>query len=429
MTDIGPTSELPKPVAQVNDAEKLKLFKKAVTNLYGEKKLPPFKSKGPKLEGLKKIAEWRESDEIKNMGEGATLRQGLEADKVRKPEPIPEPTPKPEPAPAPEPIPEPTPKPEPAPAPEPEPPIIPPPELAKVFNVATVTDKTRIEQEIGGLAQHDRSRDKPAWGFVRNLFTPITNPRVFIRNVVQNTLFKGTFDARSMSFSRSMMEIARSKHAGLDSSIPFERLQDILDKAVTEGRQVRKKDNVFKRIGYTFYDLGSGLTGLYQNSDHIYARKWFEENGKPLVDQVKKVSLSEQTQLGEKFALDGRDEDIISKDLGETRYHLEQLISDENVRKGFQGKIKELIGKYVTKQLSDEELLKQFNLYYHKEVFPKIPADKQKELEGIEVSSNILRIGHEMLIEDTMTTGEKKTRYQRYQDETAEDGKKKWDEL
>ncbi|PJC80086.1 hypothetical protein CO008_02975, partial [Candidatus Roizmanbacteria bacterium CG_4_8_14_3_um_filter_36_12] len=340
MTDIGPTSELPKPVAQVNDAEKLKLFKKAVTNLYGEKKLPPFKSKGPKLEGLKKIAEWRESDEIKNMGEGATLRQGLEADKVRKPEPIPEPTPKPEPAPA----------------PEPEPPIIPPPELAKGFNIAAVTDKTRIEQEIGGLAQHDRSRDKPAWGFVRNLFTPITNPRVFIRNVVQNTLFKGTFDARSMSFSRSMMEVAREKHAGLDSTIPFEMPQDILDKAIEEGRKIKRK-NIFNKVWNEWIlDLPTGLLGIYQNSDMIYARKWFEENGKPLVDQAKNTSLAEQTQLGEKYALEGKNEDVISKDLGETRYRLDELITDENVRKGFQGKIKELIGKYATKQLSDEEL-------------------------------------------------------------------------
>ena len=428
MVDAGPTQELPKPTGQtVTEAEKLALLKKAVNHLYGEKKPTPFKSKGPRLAGLKEIAEWRESDEVKNMGEGATLRQGLEADKAPKPEPVkpPEPTPKPEPAPTPEP----PPKPEPAPIPEPEPPIVPPPELAKEFNVAAVKDKSHIEQVVATDAQHVLSQDKPARGFGWSLLTPITHPAEFVRNVVQNTLFKGTFEARARSYCKSMMEIARSKHAGLDSSIPFERLQDILDKAVTEGRQVRKKDNIFKRLGYTFYDLGSGLTGLYQNSDMRYARNWFEENGKPLVDQAKQVSLSEQTQLGEKFALEGRNEDIISQDLGETRYRLEELITDENVRRNFQGKIKELLGKYALKQLSDEELLKEFNLYYHKEVFPKIPADKQKELEGIEVSSNILRLGQEMLIEDVMTTGEKKTRYQRYQDETTEDGKKKWDEL
>jgi len=301
--------------------------------------------------------------------------------------------------------------------------------LATEFNVGIATDKSRIEQEVGGLAQHDRAREKPARGFFRSLITPITNPREFVRNVVQNTFFKGTFDARSMSFSRSMMEIAREKHAGLDSSIPFEMPQDILDKSVTEGREIRKKDNVFKRIGYTFYDLGSGLTGLYQNSDMIYAKKWFEANGKPLVDQAKKVSLAEQTNLGERFSLGGENKDVISQEMGETRYRLDELISDETVRNGFQGKIKNLIERYATGQLNDEGLLKEFNQYYHTEVLPKISADKQKELEGIEVSSNILKLGQEMSVEDTMANGQKKTRYQRYQDETTEDGKKKWDEL
>ena len=111
------------------------------------------------------------------------------------------------------------------------------------------------------------------------------------------------------------------------------------------------------------------------------------------------------------------------------RYLLNELITDKAVRDQFQTKLKDFISRHATGSLSDDELLKQFNEYYHKEIIPKIPADKQKELEGIEVSSNVLRLAKGMLVEDQVAGGEKKTRFQRYQDELTEEGKKKWDEL
>jgi len=429
-----------------NDTDKIRLFKRAVGDLYGEKKTGEFKSKGPKLSGLQKMADWMNSDEVKSKGVGVTLVQGLEADKARKnvEKPTEEPveelseeltkeTPPPAPVkPADE-------KPDEEPAILPE--IVIPPALKTDFGVGIVSDPTRIEQEIGGLAQHDRSREKPAkntglGGFIKGLASPILTPRVFARNFVQNTLFKGSFDARSMGFSRSMMEIARTQHAGLDSSIPFEMPQEILDTAIEEGRKIRKADNVLKRFGWTLADTVSGLTGFYENSDMRYAEKWFKENGKELVDGAKKTSLSEQTELGERFALKGENKDVISDQVGETRFKLDEVIGDQPTRDALHIKIKELVASYAQDKINDEELLKQFNIYYHKEVLPHVSADKQKEITGtekltdsVELSSNILRIAREMKIEDKVAPDEFKSRYERYQDEKADDGEAMWNKL
>src|SRR3989344_6441932 len=302
-------------------------------------------------------------------------------------------------------------------------------ELESTLNVGIATDESRIEQEIGGLMQHDRASDKPASGFWKNMLKPITNPKEFFRNFWQNTLFKKTFDTRSLSFSRSMMEIARSKHAGLDSSIPFEMPQEILDAAKEEGKKLIKQSGIFRRIGWKMADVWSGITGTTQNSEMVFASRWFEANGKDLVEQAKVVSLAEQTRLGERFALNGRNEDIISKEIGEGRYLLDELINDKEATKQYQLKFSGFISQYTSGNLNDDELLKQFNEYYHKEIVPKIPKDKQKELKGIEVSSNFLRLAKEMATEEATASGEQKIRYQRYQEELTADGKKKWDEL
>ena len=424
----GAMAEMPaavKPAEKSNlpvtDADKIRLFKKAVNTLYGEKPIPAFKKKGRKLSGLKEIAEWRDSDEVKNMGVGATLVQGLEADQARGKEKAKERVEKPEPAPTKEGEEK---KPEPAPEE-----VIVPPALQTDFSVGIVTDPTRIEQEIAGLAQHDRAREKPARGFLRSLITPVTNPNEFFRNLWQNTLFKGSFDARSMSFSRTMMEIARSELSGLDTSIPFEMSQEVLDLAVLEGRKIKRSEGLPTKAWNGIKDTFSGLFPVTQNSDMRYAESWFKEHGRELVESAKKISIDEQTELGERFAIRGDDKDIISKEVGEVRYKLEEAIPDKTARDGLQTKIKELVGLYGQKQINDEELLKRFNQYYNKEVVPKIDPAKQKEIKGIEVSSNVLRIARETLIEDKVAKDVVKTRYQRYQDEKADDGEMMWNKI
>ncbi|MFA6532410.1 MAG: hypothetical protein WCT22_00255 [Patescibacteria group bacterium] len=432
MSDPIPVGEAARPAVNkasespnngsVTEAEKLQILKKSVGVLYGERKARPFKSKGPKLSGLKANAEWMKSDEVKKMGVGATLVQGKDKEETKKPE---EDDKKKDETPPPAPVPE--KKDETPPPPPPE--VFTPPALASEIGLGVVTDPTRIEQEIGTLAEHDRAREKPARGFLGSLATPIAHPGEFIRNFVQNTLFKENFDRRSRSFSKTMMQIARAELSGLDTSIPFEMPKEILNEAIAKGREARKKDNVLKRFGWTLRDTFSGLTAVGQNSDMIYAERWFKENGKELVTEAKKKSLGEQTELGERFAIKGENKDVISADVGEVRHTLESAITDEPTKKLFQTTLKQFISEYVQNP-NDEALLKKFNAFYHEKIFPKIAPDKQKEIEGTELSSNILKIAKGMLVEDQVGVDQFKSRYQRYQDEKVEESdKSKWEEL
>lgn len=413
-----------------SDAEKIRLFKRAVANLYGEKKPGEFKSKGPKLSGLQKMADWMNSDEVKNKGVGVTLVQGLEADKAKKvaEKPVEEPTDE---TPSPAPV-----KPEDNKSVEPlvtPPEIVIPPPLKTEYGFAAVAIPEHIEQEVGELGQHERSKDKPARGngfkdFLVGLASPIAHPGEFARNFVQNTLLSENFDRRKRSYVKSMLQIARKDLLGLDESIPYDLPQEVLDKATEEARKIKAGKNWFAKRWVDIKDLPSGILALGQNSEMRLAEKWFKENGKDLdlLTQAKKISFSEQTELGERFALKGENKDVIFSQVGEVRYTLDEAITDVPTKQKLQSTIKSIISEYVQNP-NDEELLKKFNAFYHKEIFPKIAPDKQKEIggaeKGKELSSNILRIAQEMIEKDEVTKGEFKTKYQRYQDEKTEGSK------
>ena len=335
------------------------------------------------------------------------------------------PTPEPQPEPAP------VPKPEPKPEPQPPPPEVFIPEPLKTeYGVGIVSDPTRIEQGIGGMAQHDRSNNNKKGNVWKNLLNLVPLPGLFkpadfTRNFVQNTLLKGSFDVRSMGFSRTLTEIATTEHAGLDESIPINLPQEIIDKVREEGKKIKASKNWFAQRWMDFKDIPTGLFGIYENSEMKLGEEWFKANGKEMVESAKKTSLAEQTELGERFALKGDNKDVISTQVGETRYKLDEVITDQPTRDALQSKIKELIATFAKGTIGEEELLKQFNVYYNKEVLPKVDVTKQKEITGtknitdsVELSSNLLRIAREMKIEDQVATdGTKKTRYQRYQDE------------
>lgn len=409
-----------------------RLYKRAVDRLTPKKRTTLPQRKFNYEEAMKADKEWRNSPEIKNLGKGFALIQGKDQGETKTTEDN-EKNKNNEPSSAPV-------------SSENDGKDTTPPEvfvlepLKTDYGVGIVSDPTRIEQEIGGLAQHDRSREKSAKGW-KNLLSLVPVPGLFkpgefARNFVQNTLLKGSFDARSMGFSRSMMEIARTEHAGLDSSIPLEMPQEILDKSIEEGRKLKNAKSWLGRLGLGLGDVGSGLTGWYENSDMRYAEKWFKENGKELIEGAKKTSLSEQTELGERFALRADNKDVISNQVGETRFKLDEVITEKPVRDALQTKIKDLVASYAKGTINEEELLKQFNVYYHKEVLPHVSADKQKEITGTdkltdsaELSTNILRIAQEMKIEDKVAVDKSKTRYERYQDEKADDGEAMWNKL
>ena len=276
-----------------------------------------------------------------------------------------------------------------------------PPLTEDDLTVAVVSDPTRVEQNVGQLVRHVRAREKPARGLFGSLTAYVIHPVESARNFLQNVIFRDAFDARAVRFVDSITKVAR-KHAGLDSSVPYQLPQEILDRAMEEGKKIRQGKGFFKKIAYKLQDIFSGATGIIENTDMRFAREWFDANGKPLIDAAKEVSLKEQTELGKRFALKGTNEEVISSIVGEKRYRLNELVSDKKVLEDFNKKISELVRGYLDGGMTKEQLLKEFNKYYKTNVYSHFSPDKQKELAGVELSSSVLALadklkGHEDL--------------------------------
>jgi hypothetical protein len=67
----------------------------------------------------------------------------------------------------------------------------------------------------------------------------------------------------------------------------------------------------------------------------------------------------------------------------------------------------------------------ELNRYFREQIYPNLPPDIQQELTGVELSSNLLALIDSLQKKDSSG----KTYYQRYQEETGEGGKTKWEEL
>lgn len=397
---------------QISDQEKVTLVKKAYEFVYEQQARQNRAKKKPTQATLKKVYEDRGSKKPRqeNVG-GSTLTQGPKEPTLPTPE-LPDQIPNPEPPPVPEP-----PKP-----PDPPPPPFVPDELETEKTVGIATDPERVVQELASLSQHERSRKEPARMFLRGLTTPFVAFGEAVRNFWQNSILPGVFQNRALSFNRSLLQIAR-EHANIDSTIPLELPAELVDKALEEGHNLRAK-GFLAALGYTLYDLGSGLTGFYQNTDMRLARQWFKKNGSQLVQDAKSKSLEDQTQLGERFAINTDDNDyVISEIIGEKRYRLDIIVKDKQVQTEFQRKLKDLLHAHLTGKIDQETLLKDFNTYYREQVLPKLDEPTRKKIEGIEISSNLLALVKDLSSQSQVDYDQFKTKFQRYLDE------KKWDEL
>lgn len=406
---------------QISDQEKATLVKKAYEFVYEQQTKQNRSKKKPTKATLKKVYEDRDLKKPRpeNVG-GSTLIQGPKEKSPPTPKP-PDTIPNPEPPPVPELIKPPDPIDPPKPPKPPPPPFV-PEELETNKTVGIATDPERVVQEMASLSQHERSRKKPARMFLRGLYTPVVAFGEAARNFWQNSILSGVFQNRALSFNRSLLQIAR-EHANVDSTIPLEIPAELLDKALEEGHNLRAKGPL-AALGYSLYDLGSGLTGFYQNTDMRLARQWFEKNGSQLVQEAKSKSLEDQTQLGERFAINTDDNDhVISQTIGEKRYRLDTIVEDKQVQTEFQKKLKELLHAHLTGKIDQEALLKDFNTYYREQVLPKLDESTRKEIEGIEISSNLLALVKDLSSQSQVDYNEFKTKFQRYLDE------EKWDEL
>jgi hypothetical protein len=304
-------------------------------------------------------------------------------------------------------------------APPPSPSKSPPEALKEEFSFAIVADPTRVQEEVGALARHYRASDKPTSGW-----KIILHPGAFIKNMWQNTIFPRIFDDQAIRFEMGLTEAVR-RRLGLDSSVPIQMTPEVMDKALEEADKLRKKRSFGRKLVDFFRDMPANVLGIGQNTRMRLAREWLErEAPEELFQGLKKVSLEDQTAFAQRFTLEERGGlKPISEEIGEVRYLLSERSPEHNT--ALQGKIKELAAAVCTGQKTREQALVEFNKYFREQIYPNLPPDIQKELAGVELSSNLLALID--YLQKTDSSG--KTYYQRYQEETGEGGKTKWEEL
>jgi protein phosphatase len=302
---------------------------------------------------------------------------------------------------------------------QPPPPQSPPEALKTEFSFAIVADPTRVQEEVGALARHYRASEKPTLGW-----KILLHPGAFIKNMWQNTFFSRIFDDQAIRFEMGLTEAVR-RRLGLDSSVPIQMTAELMDKALEEADKLRKKRSFGRKLVDFFRDIPANVLGIGQNSRMRLAREWLErEAPEELFQGVKKVSFEDQTAFAQRFTLEERGGlKPISEEIGERRYLLSERSPEHNT--ALQGKIKELAAAVCTGQKTREQALVEFNKYFREQIYPNLPSDIQKELSGVELSSNLLALID--YLQKTDSSGE--TYYQRYQKETGEGGKTKWDEL
>ena len=302
--------------------------------------------------------------------------------------------------------------------PPPSPPQSPPEELKTEFVAAIVADPTRVQEEVGALAKHYRASEKPTLGW-----KILLHPRAFIKNMWQNTFFSRIFADQAIRFEMGLTEAVR-RRLGLDSSVPIQMTAELMDKALEEADKLRKKRSFGRKLLDFFRDIPANVLGIGQNTRMRLAREWLEKEApEELFQGIKKVSFEDQTAFAQRFALEERGGlKPISEEMGEVRYSLPEGSQQYN---DLQGKIKELAAAVCTGQITREQALVEFNKYFREQIYPNLSLDIQKELAGVELSSNLLALID--YLQKTDSSG--KTYYQRYQEETGEGGKIKWEEL
>jgi hypothetical protein len=301
----------------------------------------------------------------------------------------------------------------------PQPPQSPPEALKEEVSFAIVADPSRVQEEVGALARYYRASDKPTLGW-----KIILHPGAFIKNMWQNTFFSRIFDDQAIRFEMGLTETVR-RRLGLDSSVPIQMTAEVMDKALEEADKLRKKRSFGRKLVDFFRDIPANVLGIGQNSRMRLAREWLEEQApKDFLEDLKRVSLEDQTAFTQRFTLEERGGlRPISEEIGERRY----LLSEKNpqLNTALQGKIKELVGAVCTGKKTREQALVELNKFFKEQVYGALPPDIQRELAGVELSSNLLALIDYLQKNDSSG----KTYYQRYQEETGEGGKTKWEEL
>lgn len=274
-------------------------------------------------------------------------------------------------------------------------------------------------------------------GVIRGLVHPV-------QYMWQQGLARSVFEQQHVRYQADSQAIIRNI---APPGVPIEFTQELADRALDEGRRLKNEAGAGKKLWWKFTDTLKGVTGLSQTSEQQMAKKWLaDELAKPAdqwVDELKQTesrSLSEQTNLGERYAQWDRSLTLeqsnlfggkISTEAGETRHEL-----SEELRKPFNERMKGFIAEYATGQITEKQLVEKVNAYLLgdlKTELVRVNPDLAKELDTKEVGSNILNLAYKVTGKEVGPDGQvlvvEADRWQRYQTEVGESEKTKWEEV
>ncbi|PIR58586.1 MAG: hypothetical protein COU70_00005, partial [Parcubacteria group bacterium CG10_big_fil_rev_8_21_14_0_10_35_15] len=314
-------------------------------------------------------------------------------------------------------------------------------------------DKERKAQNILQVADHlfaddlrtetksfwYRARDKAlGWsyripllgGVIRGMAHPV-------QMIWQQSLARSVFEQQHIRFAADLN--ATLKKTG-GKGIPVEMTIEMAQKAVDEGRKIRRSQNWARRLAWSLSDTSKGLLGVSQTSEQILGKQWLEaELAKPEDQRVAELrmtgsqTISEQTDLGERYAqwnktltFEQSNKVKVSSEAGETRYQL-----PAEMRKPVGDRLKGFIAEFAEGKLTEKQLIEKVNEYLMGEVrtdLIKTDPNLAKELDTQEVGSNILNLARYVTGKDKQGNVVEENRWQRYKTEKGKE-QSKWEEL
>ncbi|QQG44216.1 MAG: hypothetical protein HYW86_05150 [Candidatus Roizmanbacteria bacterium] len=315
-------------------------------------------------------------------------------------------------------------KPNPEPKPIPPAPIKPGEGLKTEMNLALVALQNQSTYTALRGGKHYMAED------IRRIGVPPNRPLVGgilwglrhpIKAIWQNSILRTVFEMQHTRFSADFDSILKDKMGS--RAIPVDVSNDIMDKALVEGRSMRGRQGFLQRGLWKAWDSTlNGLFGIGQNSEQVFAKKWLRSiNKDQWKDQIgldTKGILKEQTELGRRYAnLSGltlTEANRILDPRTESRYQLPSEASIEVNRR-----IKDMIARYSAGTLTDEQLVAEVDNYFLSADFRNlVPANLRNEINAPGAGGNILDIAEAV-----------KNNWNQYQTEKGESGKTKWEEL
>ncbi|MFA9288739.1 MAG: fructose-bisphosphatase class III [Weeksellaceae bacterium] len=279
------------------------------------------------------------------------------------------------------------------------------------LDIAIVSTPNHYVQQTEELADHsfalDMTKEPPPRNWREKLESKTVRPAsAFFKKVWQKQLFNNAFKHQHNRFVTDVVRVVHNK-LGLNETIPVDVQLSLLDKAIEGGKNLRKTKNPFHRFILNLTDTATGLTGIGQSGDMHMAREWLQsQNADFFKTNVAESTMEEQTLLAEKFAahtddlsFEEQNAQLFSKELGEERFKLEDVIPDEDARNEVQQRVRDIIRQYATGQIATREaLLSTINTYMLTTLQNSdiVDQDIRKQLNILEMATNVTKVAEEV---------------------------------